>query len=193
MKRSLSVLATLPTAALSWSLVPRYYDSFFGPTLLDKALMSPTQMLRNVDRTLSRTSPRYEIMDNEKEMRIILDVPGVNAENINVSLDNKNNVLSVSGHRESSENESSYSYSFSQSFSLDPSVEGDKFTADLMNGVLTVTAPKDMKRVEASIRKIPITASNEGTTKLRGAEAQPPSVNVESPLIEETSVKSALR
>lgn len=194
MKLSLPILATLPVAAASWSLVPRYYDSLFGPTLLDTAMISPSQMLRNMDRSLSRTSPRYEMTDDEKEMRIVLDLPGVDVENIDVSFDSDHNVLSVSGHRESSENGSSYSYRFSQSFSLDPSVEGDKFTTDLTNGVLTVTAPKDMKRIEASIRKIPITASSEGTMKLRGGtEADPPSMNVESPLMEETPLKSVAK
>lgn len=129
-------------------------------------------MLRDIDRSLSRTSPRYEITDDEKEMKIAIDVPGVTAENIDVSIDEENNVLSISGHRESSEGRSSSKYKFSQSFSLDPTVELSKFTADLQTGVLTVTAPKDMKRIEASIRKIPITASKEEPKQVHIVEAE---------------------
>jgi HSP20 family protein len=172
MKLLLPVLATLPIATLSWNVIP-CYDSLFGPSLMDEALMSPSQMLRSMESSFSRTSPHYEITDNEQEMKIVLDVPGVDASNIDVSIDNSHNVLSVSGHRERSENGSSYTYRFSQSFSLDPSVELDKFTANLKNGVLVVTAPKDLKRIEASIRKIPITASNEEPKLLHSAEAEP--------------------
>ena len=42
-------------------------------------------------------------------------------------------------------------------FSLDPSVDVDQLSANLNNGVLSVTAPKDLKRIEAGVRKIPIT------------------------------------
>jgi hypothetical protein len=40
---------------------------------------------------------------------------------------------------------------------LDPAVDSDRFTANLKDGVLIVSAPKDMKRIEQNVRKIPIT------------------------------------
>jgi hypothetical protein len=39
---------------------------------------------------------------------------------------------------------------------LDPTIDTEKFTADLQNGVLTVTAPKDVKRIEETIKRIPV-------------------------------------
>jgi HSP20 family protein len=172
MKLLLPVLATLPLAASSWTLLPRY-SSLFAPTLLDTTLMSPSDMLRGVDSSFSRTSPRYEIIDNDKEMKIVLEVPGVSAENIDVSVDEEHNVLSISGQRESNQDGSSMSFKFSQSFSLDPSIELDKFLADLQNGILTVTAPKDTKRLEASVRKIPITAAKEEAKPILPAKQEP--------------------
>ena len=36
----------------------------------------------------------------------------------------------------------------------------EKFSAHLSNGVLTITAPKDFKRFEESVRRIPISTGN---------------------------------
>merc|ERR1739849_70932 len=54
---------------------------------------------------------------------------------------------------------SRYTSKFSKTFSLDKTVEVDKFTASLNNGVLVVSAPKDLAKLEENIRKIPITTS----------------------------------
>merc|ERR1712025_270319 len=48
---------------------------------------------------------------------------------------------------------------FSKSFSLDKTVDVDKFTASLNNGVLVVSAPKDLEKLEENVRRIPITAA----------------------------------
>ena len=89
--------------------------------------------------------------------------------------------LTVKGHREASNGSSRYSSKFSQTFSLDPSVDLDKFTASLKNGVLVVSAPKDMKKLEASIRRIPITA---GSPAVEEAEAKEAKQGVEIPVSE---------
>merc|ERR1719157_421948 len=47
---------------------------------------------------------------------------------------------------------------FSKTFSLDPTVDVDKFTASLKNGVLNVSAPKDLAKLEENVRRIPITS-----------------------------------
>merc|ERR1712107_359969 len=47
----------------------------------------------------------------------------------------------------------------SKTFSLDPSVDVDKFKASLNNGVLVVSAPKDFSKLEENVRRIPITAA----------------------------------
>ena len=110
-----------------------------------------------MDRALQQgpwTSPRYEIIDNNEKFQLTIEVPGVKMEDIDVSLEE--GVLTVSGKREAKDDEKHYRYSsqFSQSFSIDPSVEVDKFTANLNNGVLVVGAPKDLKKIEESVRKI---------------------------------------
>merc|ERR1712176_1402098 len=84
-----------------------------------------------------------------------LDVPGVKEEDIDIKLDDGQ--LTIEGHRIMASESSRYSSRFSRSFSLDPSVDADGITATLKNGVLVVTAPKDLAKLEDKIRRIPIT------------------------------------
>merc|ERR1712232_1468548 len=100
------------------------------------------------------TSPRYELVDNDEKFQLSVDVPGVKMEDIDVSLED--GYLTVSGQRLSSNENSRFASKFSQSFSLDPAVDVEKFSANLDNGVLVVAAPKDMKRIEENVVRIPI-------------------------------------
>jgi len=153
----------LPVAAASWMLTPRFYRSMMRPTaslldeMLDTTLLMPTLRMDRDNLLPAKSSPKYEITNTDKQIQITMDLPGVEAENLDVSV--HDDMLSISGHREAKDENSSFSYKFSQSFSLPADLDMDKFEADLTNGVLTVTAPKDPKKLEASVRKIPIAAS----------------------------------
>merc|ERR1712176_1595073 len=63
----------------------------------------------------------------------------------------------VTGQRVAATESSRSTSKFSQSFYLDPTVDVDNFTATLKNGVLVVSAPKDLSKLEENVRKIPIT------------------------------------
>merc|ERR1712207_61693 len=56
---------------------------------------------------------------------------------------------------------SRFSSKFFRSFTLDPTVDVDSFTATLKNGVLTVSAPKDLSKLEENVRRIPITPAKD--------------------------------
>jgi len=99
-------------------------------------------------------SPRYEITDSDQAIQISLDVPGVAPEDMDVTVED-GNLLTITGQRTQSER---FQNKFSQQFSLDPAVDVNQLSAQLTNGVLGVTAPKDMKQLEENIRKIPIQA-----------------------------------
>merc|ERR1712188_60300 len=51
------------------------------------------------------------------------------------------NMLTVQGQRMAASETSKFSSKFSKTFSLDQTVDVEKFTASLKNGVLTVSAP----------------------------------------------------
>lgn len=140
---------------------PRQSSALAAPCSPEAVLRKQQQL---VNRAFDRiSSPRYEVSDNEEKFQIAVDVPGVKAEDIDISLENDGQVLTLSGHREASSGSYQYASRFSQSFSLDPAVDVDQFSANLQNGVLIVSAPKDFKRIEESIRKIPITQNAEET------------------------------
>jgi HSP20 family protein len=179
MKLYLSLLAALASmaSARAWMLGPMRRSLLATPSLLDTSLMWPSQLLReseelmnSFDRSFSRTSPRYEITNNNEQLKIAIDVPGVNAQDIHVTLEEEGQVLSITGHREVEKEGYKYASRFAQSFTLDPSVDIDKFSADLSSGVLVITAPKDMKRLEQSVRKIPVMQSAEDKAAQEAAE-----------------------
>merc|ERR1712232_410362 len=75
-------------------------------------------------------------------------------EDIDIKLED--GMLTVEGHRTASSESSQFTSKFSKSFTLDKTVDVEKITAALKNGVLTVSAPKDPKKLEENIRRIPV-------------------------------------
>mmetsp|Transcript_21713 Transcript_21713/g.60438 ORF Transcript_21713/g.60438 Transcript_21713/m.60438 type:complete len:288 (-) Transcript_21713:267-1130(-) len=201
---ALSALASsaimAPTMTSAWSTGGRFFpqgslilNSPAARLLFDEELgsISPFHGRRRRRRSWEsspgqafyRTSPRYEIVDNDELFKLAVDVPGIKMEDINVSLED--HILTVSGSRESSNENSRCTSRFSQSFSLDATVDVEKFSANLENGVLVVTAPKDLKRIEDNIRKIPITgvsasvAAPEEVVMATSSEDAPVEVTIE--------------
>lgn len=112
-------------------------------------------------------SPNYQIVDNDDIFQVQLDVPGVKVEDLNINLEDDGKMLTLSGSREKSENGYSYTSQFSQSFSLDSTVDIDQFSANLQNGVLVVSAPKDLKKLEEGVKSIPVTELPSKPTEIK--------------------------
>jgi HSP20 family molecular chaperone IbpA len=100
-------------------------------------------------------SNRYQLIDNDEKFQLTVDVPGVKEEDIDIKLDDGQ--LTVRGQRRAVTEFSRFSSKFSQSFYLDPTVDVDSFTATLTDGVLVVSASKDLSKLEENVRRIPIT------------------------------------
>jgi len=104
--------------------------------------------------------PPVDIYENENEYVIKADMPGVKKENIDITIDN--NELSISGSvadEEKSRENIKYSefalYNFFRSFNIGNDIDSGKVTANVCDGVLTLTLPK---REEVKPKKIEITA-----------------------------------
>merc|ERR1711862_834360 len=110
---------------------------------------------RMFDQQVGYPSNRYQLIDNDEKFQLTVDVPGVNEEDIEIKLDDGQ--LTVAGQRLAVSESSRFASKFSQSFYLDPTVDVDNFTATLKNGVLVVSAPKDLSKLEENVRKVPIT------------------------------------
>ncbi len=102
-------------------------------------------------------APTFEVKETAEAYVVRADVPGVKEENVDVSL--HNGILAISGARAAEERKEGETYflyerqygTFSRSFALPETADGDKVDAKLDNGVLTVTIGK---RAEAKPKKI---------------------------------------
>ena len=104
-------------------------------------------------------SPAVDIDENENQIILQADLPGVAEKDIEVKV--HDGVLLLSGVRqeEKEENEKGFLYrerssgSFHRQFRLGPQVDANGIEASFNNGVLTVTLPK---KAEAQPRQIPV-------------------------------------
>jgi HSP20 family molecular chaperone IbpA len=154
-KSTIIALAAVPAAASAWSCGPSYYST---PSLRLVNSVSPVVLRKQqfiAKRMYSPSTNRYELIDNEEKFQLTVDVPGIKEEDIDIKLDDGQ--LTVTGERVAESDSSRFASKFSQSFYLDPTVDVDNFTATLKNGVLVVSAPKDLAKLEENVRRIPIT------------------------------------
>ena len=93
-------------------------------------------------------NPSVDIFENDNEVVIKAELPGMAAKDIEVRLEN--NVLVLKGERRFEKEAKEENYhriereygSFSRSFALPTAVNGDKVTAEYKDGVLKIVLPK---------------------------------------------------
>lgn len=123
----------------------------FWPNLLDP--------LKQVgQRIADYFSPQADAADSADAYHIELELPGVDENDIEVSLTDQ--VLSIKGEKKFEHEEKSREYFFSEraygafhrSFRLPPDADAGGIAADFHKGVLTVTVPKRAAKEPASKR-----------------------------------------
>lgn len=106
-------------------------------------------------------APRSDAAVTPDAYEITMELPGVQPEDIDVSL--QDNMIVVTGEKQSEHEEAGKSYFFSEreygafqrAFRMPPDANGEGIDADFRNGVLTLTIPK--RRTEAGpLRKITV-------------------------------------
>jgi HSP20 family protein len=103
--------------------------------------------------------PSVNIQESENEYEVTMDLPGLEKDDIKVSV--RENLMSIEGERkqERAEDESDYHLverrygTFKRSFRLSRAVDAQKIRAKYNNGVLTLSIPKSE---EAKPREIDI-------------------------------------
>ena len=96
-------------------------------------------------------SPRVDVVETNKEIKVSVELPGLEEEDIDVGL--SQNVLTISGDKRQEKEEKGVSYlraersygSFRRSIPLSGKVDASKADAEFKKGVLTVTLPKLVK------------------------------------------------
>lgn len=114
------------------------WDDFF-PGFFSKPMVS----------SLTETVPALDFTETDSAYKVAMELPGVTAENVKVSLD-ENRVLSISGekkreeeHKEGNRYHCERSYgSFSRSLQLPEGVDTENINASFTDGVLKVTLNK---------------------------------------------------
>ena len=112
-------------------------------------------------------APEADVIETEKEIRVLLEMPGMTSDEIEIGLEN--NVLTISGEKRQERSEddernrwhlSERRYGrFSRSFVLPRDVESDRIEARFEHGELRVTVPKSEK---ARRRRIEIQGEDGG-------------------------------
>ena len=93
-------------------------------------------------------TPRVDILENEKEVILIADMPGVNEKGVDIDL--QRNCLTIKGMRQEEQDEgfvlsnSEYhpKYSYERQFTIGDAIDLDSITASMKDGVLRLTLPK---------------------------------------------------
>ncbi len=111
----------------------------FGQTL------SPWSLFRGAE---SIKLPSVDITEDDKAFMLTAELPGLTAEDVDVSLDGRTLVIKGEKQQETKTEDKSYHLtertygSFERSFYLPDGVDSDAINAAVAKGVLTVTLPK---------------------------------------------------
>lgn len=118
-------------------------------------------------------SPSVDIYENKEQIVLEAELPGMNREDFDLSVEN--NVITLRGERRFEKKDETDNYhrveraygSFTRSFTLPNTVTAEGANADYRNGVLRVTLPK---REDTKARRIEV--KGEGAESPRTIEAK---------------------
>lgn len=142
-------------------MLPKLRTRTSWPSLIDEFL-NDNYMPRFFDWENGQNMPAVNITEGKDDYKIDVAAPGLNKEDFKISLDN--NVLSISSEKEV-KNESKeenvlrreFSYSsFSRTFTLPETVNGEKIKATHHDGILSIVVPKKDEAKVKPVREIKI-------------------------------------
>ena len=138
----------------------RYNNPWNLLNSLQRELYNPTfSNTDNDDASVATANwaPSVDISENEKEFTLLADIPGVNPDNIDISMEK--GVLTIKGERSSETVDEGENYrrverqsgQFYRRFTLPDSADADKIKAKSEHGVLRITIPKQEVSVSRRI------------------------------------------
>jgi HSP20 family protein len=127
--------------------------------------------------TTTSFAPPVDIYEDEHNITLKLEVPGIDENDIDVRIDN--NTLTVHGERKIEKEEKEENFrrverqygSFTRSFTLPNSVDPGQVSADYNKGVLKI---KLAKKAEAKPKQIKVNVGAETTIEAKTPEAKAP-------------------
>ncbi len=132
----------------------RLFDNFFSGF----GLSSWAPFERGVTQTFT---PKVDVSETEKEIRISAELPGMEEKDVDVSL--TRDALTIKGEKKSETEDKGKDYyrversygSFTRTIPLPVEVDADKVEATFKKGVLDITLPKTAKAIEET-KKVPV-------------------------------------
>ena len=111
-------------------------------------------------------APSVDIYENKDQIVLEAELPGMNQEDFDLSIEN--NVITLRGERKFEKTDETDNYhrversygAFTRSFTLPQTVSAEGATAEYNNGVLRVTLPK---REETKARRIQVSGTGTGS------------------------------
>ena len=106
-------------------------------------------------------TPCIDVKENDHDYRVAAELPGMDENDIEVTLDN--NTLTISGEKKQETEDKGQNYyrmersygSFRRCISLPPGIESDNIDANFKKGILTITLPKTTE-AQKHVKHIPI-------------------------------------
>ena len=187
------------------------FDSMLGDMLYDpfpsmqRRISRPRYLLQGTPSSaLSALAPSTTqaksnalgITQDDTKLQIAVEVPGAKASDINLELNENGRVLTISGETKREEGGISMHSSFQRMFTLGRDVDTTNISAQIDNGVLTITAPKVVvEEAKENVRKIDIVENKmiegEGDTPLSKEEEDVDASSVHQKEEGEVAAKSA--
>ncbi len=125
--------------------------------MIEAAMRGNLEEIMANNNTPERMTPRADIMEGDTEFRVVMDLPGIKAEDLDVHVENQ--TLSVTAKRshhipegfESSRRERMGKVTFSRNFNLGNAIDSENIGARLEDGILMLTLPKSEKSMPRRI------------------------------------------
>jgi HSP20 family protein len=126
--------------------------------------------------TTSSFAPAVDVYEDEHQVSLKIDVPGIDEKDIDVRVEN--HTLTVTGERKIEKEEKEENYrrverhygSFTRTFTLPQTVDSENVAATYDKGVLKITLPK---KAEAKPKQIKVNVGGQKTVEAKPAEKTP--------------------
>lgn len=109
-------------------------------------------------------SPRVDVLENDEEIRVTAELPGMDEKDIELSL--SRDALTLKGEKKEGKEDVGKNYyrmersygSFNQIIPLPVEIDTEKVEAHFKKGVLTVKLPKTARAIKEGSKKVPISS-----------------------------------
>jgi len=115
--------------------------------MLDAAFNNGLEPWRDTDYTTNLV-PRADVLEGEKQFEVVMDLPGVAREDLEINLENQSLTVKAAKTNpvpegfELRRHERADEVRFGRSFNLGTAVNSEQISATLEDGVLRITLPK---------------------------------------------------